>query len=210
MTSWQLGEVTVALRTGWPSPRFTLRPTPTRKPHHDRSTRSPGQRSDRRSAWRPCWPSSAASSSARTTPLRLALACLLARGHLLIEDIPGVGKSTLAQALAATLGLTYARVQFTSDLLPADVLGVSIFDAQTQAFRFHPGPDLQFGRARRRNQPRAAEDAKRAARSDGGAPGLAGRRRRARCPIRSSSSRPRTPSSRSAPIRCPNRSSTAS
>src|SRR6202165_5322310 len=64
-------------------------------------------------------------------PLRLALACLLARGHLLIEDIPGVGKSTLAQALAATLGLNYSRVQFTSDLLPADVLGVSIFDPDT-------------------------------------------------------------------------------
>ncbi|HEY5365114.1 MAG TPA: AAA family ATPase, partial [Casimicrobiaceae bacterium] len=73
-------------------------------------------------------------------PLKLALACLIARGHLLIEDIPGVGKSTLAQALAATLGLRYARVQFTSDLLPADVLGVSIYDERTQAFRFLPGP----------------------------------------------------------------------
>ena len=76
----------------------------------------------------------------KTMPLKLALACLLARGHLLIEDIPGVGKSTLAQALAATLGLKYARVQFTSDLLPADVLGVSIFDTHAQAFRFHSGP----------------------------------------------------------------------
>jgi MoxR-like ATPase len=73
-------------------------------------------------------------------PLRLALACLLARGHLLIEDIPGIGKSTLAQALAAVLGLPYTRVQFTSDLLPADLLGVSIFDAQSQSFRFHQGP----------------------------------------------------------------------
>jgi len=73
-------------------------------------------------------------------PLRLSLACLLARGHLLIEDIPGVGKSTLAQALAVTLGLKYARVQFTSDLLPADVLGVSVFDERAQAFRFHAGP----------------------------------------------------------------------
>jgi MoxR-like ATPase len=72
--------------------------------------------------------------------LRLSLACLLARGHLLIEDIPGVGKSTLAHALAYTLGLNFSRVQFTSDLLPADVLGVSIFDERTQAFRFHPGP----------------------------------------------------------------------
>ena len=76
----------------------------------------------------------------KDAPLRLALACLLARGHLLIEDIPGVGKSTLAQALATTLGLNYARIQFTSDLLPADVLGVSIFEERAQAFRFHPGP----------------------------------------------------------------------
>ncbi|HEY1328160.1 MAG TPA: AAA family ATPase [Casimicrobiaceae bacterium] len=73
-------------------------------------------------------------------PIRLALACLLARGHLLIEDIPGVGKSTLAQALATTLGLNYARIQFTSDLLPADVLGVSVYDERLQAFRFHAGP----------------------------------------------------------------------
>jgi len=76
----------------------------------------------------------------KALPLRLAVACLLARGHLLIEDIPGVGKSTLAQALATTLGLKYARIQFTSDLLPADVLGVSIFDTEARAFRFHPGP----------------------------------------------------------------------
>jgi MoxR-like ATPase len=73
-------------------------------------------------------------------PIELALACLLARGHLLIEDIPGVGKSTLAHALAATLGLRYSRIQFTSDLLPADVLGVSIFDVAAQVFRFHAGP----------------------------------------------------------------------
>jgi MoxR-like ATPase len=76
----------------------------------------------------------------KDTPLKLALACLLARGHLLIEDIPGVGKSTLAQALAGTLGLHYARIQFTSDLLPADVLGVSIFDPAAHSFRFHSGP----------------------------------------------------------------------
>jgi len=58
--------------------------------------------------------------------LRLALACLLARGHLLIEDIPGVGKTTLAHALARELGLSYQRIQFTSDLLPADVIGISV------------------------------------------------------------------------------------
>jgi MoxR-like ATPase len=68
------------------------------------------------------------------------LACLLARGHLLIEDIPGVGKTTLAHALAKTLGLSFQRVQFTSDLLPADVLGVSIYDRETGKFRFQHGP----------------------------------------------------------------------
>src|SRR5438132_2309083 len=76
----------------------------------------------------------------KDTPLKLALSCMLARGHLLIEDIPGVGKSTLAQALAGMLGLHYARIQFTSDLLPADVLGVSIFDPAAHSFRFHSGP----------------------------------------------------------------------
>jgi MoxR-like ATPase len=72
--------------------------------------------------------------------IRLCLACLLARGHLLIEDIPGVGKTTLAHALAKTLGLSFQRVQFTSDLLPADVLGVSIYDRETGKFRFQHGP----------------------------------------------------------------------
>src|SRR5882724_5562145 len=72
--------------------------------------------------------------------IRLCLACLLARGHLLIEDIPGVGKTTLAHALAKTLGLSFQRVQFTSDLLPADVLGVSIYDRETGKFRFQRGP----------------------------------------------------------------------
>ena len=72
--------------------------------------------------------------------IRLALACLLARGHLLIEDLPGVGKTTLAHVLAQTLGLQYQRIQFTSDLLPADILGVSIFDKSDSGFHFHPGP----------------------------------------------------------------------
>jgi MoxR-like ATPase len=72
--------------------------------------------------------------------MRLCISCLLARGHLLIEDIPGVGKTTLAHALAESLGLSYQRVQFTSDLLPADIIGVSIFDRETGTFRFHKGP----------------------------------------------------------------------
>ena len=72
--------------------------------------------------------------------VRLCLACLLAGGHLLIEDLPGVGKTTLAHALAKTLGLVFQRVQFTSDLLPSDVLGVSIFDRETGKFRFQRGP----------------------------------------------------------------------
>jgi MoxR-like ATPase len=72
--------------------------------------------------------------------IRLAIACMLARGHLLIEDIPGVGKTTLAHALAVTLGLQFQRIQFTSDLLPADILGVSIYERDAGSFRFHPGP----------------------------------------------------------------------
>ena len=79
--------------------------------------------------------------------IKLALACLLARGHLLIEDLPGMGKTTLSHALAKALGLSYNRVQFTSDILPADILGVSIFEKDTSGdggqhgtFRFHPGP----------------------------------------------------------------------
>ncbi len=72
--------------------------------------------------------------------LRLALACLIARGHLLVEDVPGVGKTTLAHVFARLLGLQFQRVQFTSDLLPADIVGVSIFDRETGSFRFHPGP----------------------------------------------------------------------
>lgn len=72
--------------------------------------------------------------------LRLALTCVLARGHLLIEDVPGVGKTTLAHALARVLGLSYQRIQFTSDLLPADVVGVSMFERDGNRFVFHPGP----------------------------------------------------------------------
>ena len=76
----------------------------------------------------------------KANDLRLALTCLLARGHLLIEDVPGVGKTTLAHLMARLLGLQYQRIQFTSDLLPADIVGVSIFDREQSTFRFHPGP----------------------------------------------------------------------
>jgi len=72
--------------------------------------------------------------------IRLALACLFANGHLLIEDLPGMGKTLLSHTLAQILGLEFNRIQFTSDLLPSDVIGVSIFDKQTSTFRFMPGP----------------------------------------------------------------------
>jgi MoxR-like ATPase len=72
--------------------------------------------------------------------LRLALTCILAKGHLLIEDLPGVGKTTLAHTLAKLLGLQFSRIQFTSDMLPADVLGISIFEQNNNQFTFHPGP----------------------------------------------------------------------
>lgn len=72
--------------------------------------------------------------------VRLALTCLLARGHLLIEDLPGMGKTTLSHALARVLGLSFQRIQFTSDLLPGDILGTSVFDKDTGQFVFHQGP----------------------------------------------------------------------
>ncbi|AOE84886.1 AAA family ATPase [Pseudomonas sp. TCU-HL1] len=72
--------------------------------------------------------------------VRLALTCLLARGHLLIEDLPGMGKTTLGHALAKVLGLSFQRIQFTSDLLPGDILGTSVFDKDSGQFVFHPGP----------------------------------------------------------------------
>ncbi|MBT3037590.1 MAG: AAA family ATPase [Candidatus Thiodiazotropha sp. (ex Codakia orbicularis)] len=72
--------------------------------------------------------------------IKLSIACLLARGHLLIEDLPGVGKTTLAHTLAHMLGLHYQRIQFTSDLLPSDIIGVSIYERSEQRFQFHHGP----------------------------------------------------------------------
>lgn len=72
--------------------------------------------------------------------IRLALACLFAKGHLLIEDLPGIGKTTLAKALSRCLGLNFRRVQFTSDMLPGDILGISVFERKSSTFVFHPGP----------------------------------------------------------------------
>src|SRR2546430_11628199 len=71
--------------------------------------------------------------------IRLALACLLARGHLLIEDLPGVGKTTLAHAIAKLLGLNFHRIQFTSDMLPADIIGVSVYERESSTFKFQIG-----------------------------------------------------------------------
>jgi len=76
----------------------------------------------------------------KETQVRQALACMLARGHLLIEDLPGVGKTTLAHVLAKSLGLHFQRIQFTSDMLPADILGVSVYERETGGFQFHAGP----------------------------------------------------------------------
>ena len=81
----------------------------------------------------------------KSTQTRLALCCLLAKGHLLIEDLPGVGKTTLAHTLARLLGFQFSRVQFTSDMLPADILGVSVFDRDRGDFRFLPGPVFAQG-----------------------------------------------------------------
>lgn len=76
----------------------------------------------------------------KSEQVRLAFIALLSGGHVLIEDLPGLGKTTLAQALSATLGLSFQRIQFTADLMPADVLGISVYDAPSRDFRFHPGP----------------------------------------------------------------------
>ena len=76
----------------------------------------------------------------KPTQIKLAVACILAKGHLLIEDLPGMGKTSLSHAIATSLGMSYQRIQFTSDMLPADILGVSIFDKNQQQFTFHKGP----------------------------------------------------------------------
>ena len=111
----------------------------------------------------------------------LALVVLLAEGHLLIEDVPGVGKTMLAKALGRSIACSVRRIQFTPDLLPSDITGVSVFNAETRDFEFKPGRHLRQHRGRRRDQPRLAEDAVRAAGVDGGTPG---QRRRHDVPAR--------------------------
>ena len=108
--------------------------------------------------------------------VRDCVACLLAGGHLLIEDVPGVGKTTLAHALSHTFGLQFSRVQFTADLMPGDLSGVAIYDRAPAGLRLPPRADLRPGAAGRRDQPGQPQDPERAARGDGGKAGD-GRRR---------------------------------
>ena len=103
--------------------------------------------------------------------VRSALVCLLAEGHLLIEDVPGVGKTMLARALAASVDATVRRIQFTPDLLPGDVTGVSVFNPVDREFEFKPGAIFAQHRDRGRDQPLLPQDAVGAARGDGGGPG---------------------------------------
>ena len=103
--------------------------------------------------------------------VRLALTVLLAEGHLLIEDVPGVGKTMLAKALARSIDCSVRRIQFTPDLLPSDVTGVSVFNQETPRLRVQARAGLRQHRARRRDQPGLAQDPVRAAGVHGGAPG---------------------------------------
>ena len=107
--------------------------------------------------------------------LELILLGLLADGHVLLEDVPGLAKTLAARSFAEASGLDFSRVQFTPDLLPADVTGSSIWNQRDGDFEFRPGPDLHPPPARRRDQPRSAEDTGGAARGDAGAAGDDGR-----------------------------------
>ena len=103
--------------------------------------------------------------------IRLALVALIAEGHLLIEDVPGVGKTMLAKAIARSIDCSFRRIQFTPDLLPTDVTGVNVFNQEQRRLRVQAGRDLRQHRAGRRDQPRLPEDAVGAAGVHGGATG---------------------------------------
>ncbi len=133
----------------------------------------PGLRRPRRPARRR---TSTRSCSASREVVRLALTALFAQGHVLLEDVPGVGKTTLARAIAATVQGQWRRIQFTPDLLPSDVSGVTIFNQATPGLRVPPGAGVRQHRHRRRDQPGLAEDPVGAAGGDGGAHGHRGRR----------------------------------
>ena len=139
----------------------------------------------------------------------LLLVTLLVEGHVLIEDVPGIGKTTLAKALARSLDGSFARIQFTPDLLPCDVTGMSIFNQKAQAFEFHPGPIFsqvlladEINRATRAPSRRCWRRCRNASAPSTGRP--------IRCRSRFWCWRRRTRSSWKAPFRCPRRSSTAS
>ena len=111
---------------------------------------------------------------------------MLCRGHLLIEDVPGTGKTVLAKAIARSLGCTFRRIQFTPDLLPSDVTGLSIFNQKTREFEFRPGPMMSQVVLADEIDVCSPEDTVRAARGDGGAAGHDRRGHPTRCPTRSS------------------------
>ena len=126
-----------------------------------------------------CSRTSRRSSTARPSEIKLVLAALASGGHVLFEDVPGTAKTVLARSIAGSIdGATVGRIQCTPDIQPTDVTGLSVFNQQTRDVRVPAGPGVRERAARRRDQPRDAEDAVRAARGDGGAPGD-GRRRHA-------------------------------
>ena len=156
------------------------------------------------------WTSSSGRSSAAAATLELVLIGILAGGHVLLEDLPGLGKTLIARSFAQVLGLDFARIQFTPDLLPSDVVGAPLYDQRTAEMVFRPGPGLHPAAARRRDQPDAAQDPGGAARGDGRGPGERGRRDPQAARSRSSCWPPTTRSSTRAPTSCPRPSSTAS
>ena len=142
--------------------------------------------------------------------VELVLTAMLSDGHVLLEDVPGTGKTSLARAMAQSVQGTNTRIQFTPDLLPSDITGISVYDQKEGVFEFHAGPDLREHRARRRDQPREPEDPVGAARGHGG-----GQRhdRRRHAPGRRPVPRARDAEpdrAGRAPTGCPRRSSTAS